>query len=104
MFVLNDSEWAQKVRRHVLHGARVAVVVTTSTFTKQARDYAPHMGVRLFDEHDLAAWAGQTGPAPGTDPPHRPHRGTGGPPENQANRLGRLTGAKRTEQAESPMS
>lgn len=47
-----------------VHGAQVAAVVTTSTFTKQARDYALHMGIRLFDEQCLAAWASRTGPTP----------------------------------------
>ncbi|NBH02700.1 restriction endonuclease [Amycolatopsis sp. SID8362] len=47
-----------------VHGARVAAVVTTSTFTKQAREYAAHHGIRLLDGPGLAAWAGRTGPAP----------------------------------------
>jgi restriction system protein len=47
-----------------VHGAAVAAVVTTSGFTRQARDYAGHMGIRLFDEHGLAGWASRTGPAP----------------------------------------
>ncbi|WP_439376578.1 restriction endonuclease [Amycolatopsis lexingtonensis] len=47
-----------------VHGARVAAVVTTSTFTKQAREYATHHGIRLLDGPGLAAWAGRTGPAP----------------------------------------
>jgi restriction system protein len=47
-----------------VHGAHVAAVVTTSTFTKQAREYAQHMGIRLLDEHALAGWASRTGPAP----------------------------------------
>ncbi|WP_284745470.1 restriction endonuclease [Amycolatopsis sp. RTGN1] len=49
---------------YTVHGARVAAVVTTSTFTKQARQYAAHHGIRLFDVHGLAAWASRTGPAP----------------------------------------
>jgi restriction system protein len=49
---------------YTVHGARVAAVVTTSTFTKQARQYAAHHGIRLFDAHGLAAWASRTGPAP----------------------------------------
>jgi restriction system protein len=47
-----------------VHGARVAAVVTTSTFTKQAQQYAAHHGIRLLDGPGLAAWAGRTGPAP----------------------------------------
>jgi restriction system protein len=47
-----------------VHGAHVAAVVTTASFTKQAREYAHHMGIGLFDEHALAAWASRTGPAP----------------------------------------
>ncbi|MEU4249463.1 restriction endonuclease [Amycolatopsis sp. NPDC026612] len=49
---------------YTVHGARVAAVVTTSTFTKQARQYAAHHGIRLFDGPGLAAWASRTGPAP----------------------------------------
>ncbi|MFG1642245.1 restriction endonuclease [Amycolatopsis sp. NPDC049252] len=49
---------------YTVHGARVAAVVTTSTFTKQAREYAAHHGIRLFDARGLAAWASRTGPAP----------------------------------------
>jgi len=49
---------------YTVHGARVAAVVTTSTFTKQAQQYAAHHGIRLFDLHGLAAWASRTGPAP----------------------------------------
>ncbi|MGI5446755.1 restriction endonuclease [Streptomyces sp. CA-243310] len=47
-----------------IHGADVAAVVTTSAFTKPARDYALRQGIRIFDENDLAAWATRTGPAP----------------------------------------
>jgi restriction system protein len=47
-----------------VHRAGVAAVVTTSTFTKQARDYASHAGIHLFDQQRLAAWASRTGPAP----------------------------------------
>ncbi|MEV6829900.1 restriction endonuclease [Amycolatopsis sp. NPDC051102] len=39
-------------------------MVTTSAFTKQARQYAAHHGIRLLDGAGLAAWAGRTGPAP----------------------------------------
>jgi restriction system protein len=47
-----------------IHGAGVAAVVTTSDFTSQARAYAQHAGIRLFDEQALAGWASRTGPAP----------------------------------------
>lgn len=47
-----------------VHNAQVAAVVTTSDFTKQAREYGTHMGIRLFDEQGLAAWASRTGAAP----------------------------------------
>ncbi|HWE91000.1 MAG TPA: restriction endonuclease [Pseudonocardiaceae bacterium] len=47
-----------------VHQAHIAAVVTTSVFTKQAWQYAAHMGIRLFDQHGLAAWATRTGPAP----------------------------------------
>lgn len=47
-----------------VHGAHVAAVVATSTFTKQAHQYAAHLGIRLFDADALAAWASRTGPAP----------------------------------------
>lgn len=47
-----------------VHGAQVAAVVTTSRFTKPATGYAQTMGIRLFDQQALAAWASRTGPAP----------------------------------------
>jgi restriction system protein len=47
-----------------IHSAGIAVVVTTSDFTGQARTYAERAGIRLFDEHALAGWASRTGPAP----------------------------------------
>ncbi|MFI5586346.1 restriction endonuclease [Amycolatopsis sp. NPDC051758] len=47
-----------------VHHAHVAAVVTTSTFTKAAHEYARHAGIRLIDAAGLAAWAGGTGPAP----------------------------------------
>lgn len=47
-----------------VHGAQVAAVVTTSRFTKPASGYAQSMGIRLFDQRALAAWATRTGPAP----------------------------------------
>ena len=47
-----------------VHQAQVAAVVTTSVYTKQAREYAQLMGIRLFDGDALAGWASRTGPAP----------------------------------------
>ncbi|MBS2546897.1 restriction endonuclease [Catenulispora sp. NL8] len=47
-----------------IHGAHVAVVVTTGGFTKQARAYAASVGIRLVDNGVLAAWASGTGPPP----------------------------------------
>jgi restriction system protein len=47
-----------------VHQAQVAAVVTTSGFTKQAREYAAHMGIRLFDHDALGGWASKTGPTP----------------------------------------
>lgn len=46
------------------HGAHVAAIVTTSRFTKPAREYAGRCGIRLFDQQALAGWASRTGPAP----------------------------------------
>jgi restriction system protein len=47
-----------------VHGAHVATVVTTSGFTKQARDYAARLGIGPYDQDALAGWAGRSGPAP----------------------------------------
>lgn len=47
-----------------VHQAHIAAVVTTSTFTKQARQYAAQAGILLFDHRALAGWATHTGPAP----------------------------------------
>ncbi len=49
---------------YAVHQAAVAAVVTTSSFTAQARDYAAHMNIRLYGNDSLAAWASQTGPPP----------------------------------------
>lgn len=46
------------------HRAQVAVLVTTSTFTRPAAEYAARHSIRCFDERALAAWASRTGPAP----------------------------------------
>lgn len=47
-----------------VHGAQVATVVTTSTFTKPAISYGAQHEIHLFDHAALAAWATRTGPAP----------------------------------------
>ncbi|WP_225846947.1 restriction endonuclease [Streptomyces sp. HPF1205] len=49
---------------YTVHGAQVAVIVTTSLFTRPALDYAVRQGIRCFDERALAGWASRTGPAP----------------------------------------
>ncbi len=49
---------------YAIHGAHVAVVITTGGFTRQAREYAAKLGIRLIDNDSLAAWASGTGPAP----------------------------------------
>lgn len=47
-----------------VHNAQVAVLVTTSTFTRQAIDYGTRQSIRLYDTTGLSAWASRTGPAP----------------------------------------
>jgi restriction system protein len=47
-----------------IHGADIAAVVTTSTFTPAARDYARQVGIRMLDGTALAGWVSRTGPAP----------------------------------------
>ncbi|WP_282700060.1 restriction endonuclease [Streptomyces sp. CC219B] len=47
-----------------VHGAQIAVVVTTSVFTRPAANYGAQHGILLFDEAALAAWATRTGLAP----------------------------------------
>jgi restriction system protein len=46
------------------HGADLAAIVTTSGFTKQAREFAERVGIRMFDRDGLSGWASRTGPAP----------------------------------------
>jgi restriction system protein len=46
------------------HRADLAAIVTTSTFTKQARDFARRVGIRLVDREGLSRWASGAGPAP----------------------------------------
>lgn len=47
-----------------VHGADVAVMVTTSKFTQQARNYARKMRIRLYGAQELGAWASHTGHPP----------------------------------------
>jgi restriction system protein len=46
------------------HGGHLAAIVTTSRFTRPAREYASQVGIRLLDSDALAGWASRTGPAP----------------------------------------
>ncbi|RZD81591.1 restriction endonuclease [Streptomyces albidoflavus] len=47
-----------------VHGAQLAVLVTTSEFTVPAEEYAESCGIRCVDGTELTAWAEGTGPAP----------------------------------------
>lgn len=47
-----------------IHGADIAAVVTTSTFTPAARDYAKRVGIHLIDGNGLARWASHASAAP----------------------------------------
>ncbi|MET8538352.1 restriction endonuclease [Streptomyces sp. NPDC005065] len=47
-----------------VHRAHIPVMVTTSTFTRQAAGYAAAQGILLYGEQALAGWASRTGPAP----------------------------------------
>ncbi|MEU6441876.1 restriction endonuclease [Streptomyces sp. NPDC047046] len=47
-----------------VHGAQLAVLVTTSTFTDPAKDYAEFCGIRLVDGAELEAWTAGESPAP----------------------------------------
>lgn len=55
------------------HGGHLAAIVTTSRFTRPARDYAVRVGIRLFDGDALVA--GLPGPVPrhGTEVPLPTH-------------------------------
>lgn len=50
----------------IWHRYDVAVLVTTSRFTRSARQTADRAGVRLVDNATLAAWNAGTIPAPWT--------------------------------------
>ena len=47
-----------------IHQADIAALVTTSSFTKQARDMAAHARILLYDADALGGWASGTGPSP----------------------------------------
>lgn len=47
-----------------VHGAQLAVLVTTSEFTAPAEEYAESCGIRCVDGAGLTAWAEGSGPAP----------------------------------------
>jgi len=47
-----------------VHGADIAVVVTTSGFTAPALEYAQQCGIVCLDGEDLRAWRDGTGPCP----------------------------------------
>ncbi|MFF4172853.1 restriction endonuclease [Streptomyces sp. NPDC001744] len=47
-----------------VHGADVAVVVTTSSFTAPAAEYAATCGILCVDGEALTAWTDQTAPPP----------------------------------------
>ncbi|MEU4199959.1 restriction endonuclease [Streptomyces sp. NPDC039022] len=49
---------------YTVHEAEVAAVVTTSTFTEPAVDYADTCGIRCFDGDRLVAWSNGAGPTP----------------------------------------
>ncbi|WP_225803099.1 restriction endonuclease, partial [Streptomyces sp. NK15101] len=57
---------------HAVHEADVAVLVTTSSFTEPALEYAASCGIVCVDGTELAAWTASTAPAPwaaGVDEP-----------------------------------
>ncbi|WP_052862819.1 restriction endonuclease [Streptomyces niger] len=49
---------------YTVHGADVAALVTTSSFTDPAIEYAEQCGILCFSGTELTAWATGTGPAP----------------------------------------
>ncbi|MFI8365675.1 restriction endonuclease [Streptomyces sp. NPDC085466] len=53
-----------------VHRADVAVMVTTSTFTKPASGYAKQTGICLIDAYGLAGWASKLGSPPWVETPH----------------------------------
>ncbi|MGW4744887.1 restriction endonuclease [Streptomyces sp. NPDC004290] len=53
---------------YTVHEADVAVLVTTSTFTDPALEYAAQCGIVCVDGTELAAWTASTAPAPWEQP------------------------------------
>ncbi|MGW0119695.1 restriction endonuclease [Streptomyces sp. NPDC003327] len=51
---------------YTVHEADVAVLVTTSSFTEPALEYAASCGILCVDGTDLASWTASTAPAPWT--------------------------------------
>ncbi|MEU7484651.1 restriction endonuclease [Streptomyces sp. NPDC042319] len=49
---------------YTVHGADVAALVTTSTFTDPALEYAEQCGILCFSGTELIDWSAGTGPAP----------------------------------------
>ncbi|MEU7227567.1 restriction endonuclease [Streptomyces chrestomyceticus] len=49
---------------YTVHEAEIAAVVTTSSFTEPAVDYADTCGIRCFDGDRLVAWSNGGGPTP----------------------------------------
>ncbi|MFD8207010.1 restriction endonuclease [Streptomyces sp. NPDC059695] len=49
---------------YAVHEADVAILVTTSTFTEPALEYAAHCGIVCVDGAELAAWTASTAPTP----------------------------------------
>nr|WP_237694797.1 restriction endonuclease [Streptomyces sp. SID5468] len=47
-----------------VHHAEIAAVVTTSSFTRQAAQYAVSQRIHCYDREWLAGWASGSGPAP----------------------------------------
>ncbi|MEU8776860.1 restriction endonuclease [Streptomyces sp. NPDC048606] len=60
-----------------VHEADVAVVVTTSSFTAPALEYARTCDIRCVDGEALAAWTDTAAPAPWQAAPARPGGGNG---------------------------
>lgn len=73
---------------YAVHRADIAAVVTTSGFTKQAREYAAAMRIALFDNDALAGWAARNGPPPwlAVPPPLRPMTPPGMDPRGRHSR------------------
>ncbi|WP_444545785.1 restriction endonuclease [Streptomyces litmocidini] len=62
---------------YAVHEADVAVLVTTSSFTEPALEYAASCGILCVDGTELAAWTASTAPAPWAARPGAPVPDTG---------------------------